>query len=199
VPSDEHAETIAPDCELPRADRDAAWITRELRNGSRDALAEAYDRFAEAIVRDVRRRTGRDEAFALDCLQETMVKLAANPPSCSAEEELGAWLRVVAIRVARTSLVAEARRVRRERAHAVERERSSAADGAAGVRHAAEDEAELQRVLSRLDDDERELLRLRVVHGWSIPAIARWIASEPRRVESRVRRMLARLREGGRA
>ena len=198
MPSDEHAEPVPREREAPRAGRDAAWITRELRTGSRDALAEAYDRFAEAIVRDVRRRTGRDEEFALDCLQETMMRLAANPPSCAADEELGAWLRVVAIRVARSSLVAESRRVRRERAHAAERRRSSAADVAAGVRHAGEAEAELQRVLSRLDDDERELLRLRVVHGWSIPAIARWIASEPRRVESRVRRMLARLREGGR-
>ena len=132
VPSDEHAETIAPDCELPRADRDAARITRELRNGSHDALAEAYDRFAEAIVRDVRRRTGRDEAFALDCLQETMVRLAANPPACSSDGELSAWLRVVAIRVARTALVAESRRVRRERAHAAER-RSAHVDGSAGV------------------------------------------------------------------
>ena len=187
MPSDEHAETIAPDRELPRADRDAAWITRELRNGSHDALAEAYDRFAEAIVRDVRRRTGRDEAFALDCLQETMVRLAANP-----------WLRVAAIRVARTALVAESRRVRRERAHAAER-RSAHVDGSAGERRAEDDEADLDRVLSQLDDDERELLRLRVVQGWSIPAIARWIAMEPRRVESRVRRVLARLRERGRA
>lgn len=198
MPSDEHAETIAPDCELPRADRDAAWITRELRNGSHDALAEAYDRFAEAIVRDVRRRTGRDEAFALDCLQETMVRLAANPPACSSDGELSTWLRVVAIRVARTALVAESRRVRRERAHAAER-RSAHVDGSAGERRAEDDEADLDRVLSQLDDDERELLRLRVVQGWSIPAIARWIAMEPRRVESRVRRVLARLRERGRA
>ena len=189
---------MPPESGMPRADRGAAWITRELRNGSHEALAEAYDRFAEAIVRDVRRRTGRDEAFGLDCLQETMVRLAANPPACATDGELGAWLRVVAIRVARTALVAESRRFRRERAHAAER-RSAHVDGSAGERRAEDDEADLDRVLSQLDDDERELLRLRVVQGWSIPAIARWIAMEPRRVESRVRRVLARLRERGRA
>ena len=189
---------MPPESGMPRADRDAAWITRELRNGSHDALAEAYDRFAGAIVRDVRRWTGRDEAFALDCLQETMVRLAANPPACSSDGELGAWLRVVAIRVARTALVAESRRIRRERAHAVEL-RSANVDGSAGELHAEDVEADLDRVLSQLDGDERELLRLRVVQGWSIPAIARWIAMEPRRVESRVRRVLARLRERGRA
>ena len=189
---------MPPDSGMPRAGRDAAWLTRELRNGSHEALAEAYDRFAESIVRDVRRRTGRDEAFALDCLQETMVRLAANPPTCSSDGELGAWLRVVAIRVGRTALVAESRRIRRERAHAVER-RAALADGSAGERRAVDDEAHLDRVLSQLDDDERELLRLRLAHGWSIPAISRWIAMEPRRVESRVRRVLARLRERGRA
>ena len=70
---------------------------------------------------------------------------------------------------------------------------------AAGERRIEEAQADLDRVLSQLDDDERELLRLRVVQGWSIPAIARWIAMEPRRVESRIRRVLARLRERGRA
>lgn len=190
---------MPPESGMPRADRDQAWITRELRKGSHDALAEAYDRFAGAIVRDVRRWTGRDEAFALDCLQETMVRLAANPPACSSDVELGAWLRVVAIRVARTALVAESRRVRRERAHVAERARSGGVDGTAGERRIEEAQADLDRVLSKLDDDERELLRLRVVQGWSIPAIARWIAMEPRRVESRVRRVLARLRERGRA
>ena len=98
----------------------------------------------------------------------------------------------------RTALVAESRRARRERAHAAER-RSAHVDGSDGERRAEDDEADLDRVLSQLDDDERELLRLRVVQGWSIPAIARWIAMEPRRVESRVRRVLARLRERGRA
>ncbi|MFM8784156.1 MAG: sigma-70 family RNA polymerase sigma factor [Phycisphaerales bacterium] len=196
--SDEHAEPMPHDSGMPRADRDAAWITRELRNGSNDALAEAYDRFAEAIVRDVSRRTGRDEAFALDCLQETMVRLAGSPPACSSDGEFGAWLRVVAIRAVRTALVAESRRVRRECAHAAER-RSASIEGSAGERRAEEDDADLDRVLSQLDEDERELLRLRVVHGWSISAIARWIAMEPRRVEGRVRRMLARLRERGRA
>lgn len=190
---------MPPDSGMPRADRDAAWITRKLRNGSHDALAEAYDRFAEEIVRDVSRQTGRDESFALDCLQETMVRLAGSPPACSSDGELRAWLRVVAIRVARSALVAESRRVRRERAHAAERWRSASIDGSAGERRAEDDDADLDRVLSQLDDDERELLRLRVVHGWSIPAIARWIAMEPRRVEGRVRRMLARLRERGRA
>lgn len=184
---------------MPRTDHGASWITRGIRNGSQDALAKAYDQFAEAIVRDVRRRTGRDEAFALDCLQETMVRLAENAPACSTDGELGAWLRVVAIRVARTALVAESRRARRERAHAAERARSGGVDGTACECRIEEAQADLDRVLSQLDDDERELLRLRVVQGWSIPAIARWIAMEPRRVESRVRRVLARLRERGRA
>lgn len=183
---------------MPRTDQGAAWITRGIRNGSQAALAKAYDQFAEAIVRDVRRRTGRDAAFALDCLQETMVRLAVDPPICSTDGELGAWLRVVAIRVARTALVAESRRARRERAHAAEWARSGGANGTAAERSIEEAQADLDRLLSQLDDDERELLRLWVVQGWSIPAIARWIAMEPRRVESRVRRVLARLRERGR-
>ncbi len=199
MPADEHAARVPDGRASSRPEGFAARVTRELRGGSKAALADVYDRFAETLVRDVRRHTGRDEAFALDCLQETVVRLATNPPLCTTDEELRAWLRVTAIRVARTALLAEARRSRREGAYAAERQRGTEVEGTGHVRRSDDADAELRRALSQLDDHERDLLRLRVLHGWSIPAIAQWIAMEPRRLESRVRRLFERLRERGSA
>jgi RNA polymerase sigma factor (sigma-70 family) len=52
-------------------------------------------------------------------------------------------------------------------------------------------------ILGQLDEDERTLLRLRHVEGMRIRAIARVIGATPQRVESAIRRVMGRLREGG--
>ena len=163
----------------------AARVTRAVRSGSREALAEIYDRCAEDIVRFVRATTRRDESFALDCLQEMFMRLAANPPIVDAHAALVAWMRVTALNVARNTVVAEARRARRESAHP----RTPRPDEAAT--------ASIAEILERLDAEEAELLRMRHVEGMRIAAIARAIGATPSAVESALRRLVARLRTGG--
>jgi len=163
----------------------AARVTRAVRSGSREALAEIYDHCAEDIVRFVRATTRRDESFALDCLQEMFMRLAANPPIVDAHAALVAWMRVTALNVARNTVVAEARRARRESAHP----RTPRPDDAATE--------PIAEILERLDAEEAELLRMRHVEGMRIAAIARAIGATPRAVESALRRLIARLRTGG--
>ena len=173
--------------DAPRESDDewAARVTRAVRSGSREALAEIYDRCAEDIVQFVRRTTRRDESFALDCLQEMFMRLAANPPIVDVHPALLAWMRVTALNVARNAIVAEARRARREWAHP---------RTARSVETAT---APIAEILERLDAEEAELLRMRHIEGMRIAAIARAIGATPSAVESALRRLVARLRTGG--
>jgi len=173
--------------DAPRESDDewAARVTRAVRSGSREALAEIYDRCAEDIVQFVRRTTRRDESFALDCLQEMFMRLAANPPIVDAHAALLAWMHVTALNVARNTVVAEARRAQRESAHTRTPRPYEAAT------------EPIAEILERLDAEEAELLRMRHIEGMRIAAIARAIGATPSAVESALRRLVARLRTGG--
>jgi len=175
---------VSADAPSESDDEWAARVTRAVRSGSREALAEIYDRCAEGIVRFVRGTTQRDESFALDCLQEMFMRLAANPPIVDAHAALLAWMRVTALNVARNTVVAEQRRKRRE-----------GATSARSREPAGLDDAEtLGRILTRLDEDQRALIRLRHVEGMRIKAIASALGATPNAIESALRRIVARLR-----
>jgi RNA polymerase sigma factor (sigma-70 family) len=161
--------------------------TRAGRAGSREALAEIYDRCAEEVVASVERATRRDESFALDCLQEMLMRLAAHPPTVDSHAALMAWMRVAALNVARNMIVSEQRRRRREGAVV------SAPDRGAGY----EGRESLDAILRQLDEDERTLVRLRHVEGMRIKAIAQAIGATPQAIESTIRRAIGRLRQGG--
>jgi RNA polymerase sigma factor (sigma-70 family) len=163
----------------------AARVTRAVRAGSREALAEIYDRCAEDVVASIARITRRDESFALDCLQEMFMRLASNPPVCDTHGSLIAWMQLTALNVARNTLVAETRRARREQS----REHIA--------RTQWHDRDELSSILTRLDTEELELLRLRHIQGMRLRAIAELLGATPRAIESALRRIVARLREGG--
>jgi RNA polymerase sigma factor (sigma-70 family) len=168
----------------------AARVTDALRAGSRAALGEIYDHFATDIARSICRTTKRDESFALDCLQETFMKLASNPPRCETNAQLAAWLQVTALNTALNMFVAERRRNQRETSYAGNQLRTARA-------HEAPPADEILRALTQtLDDAERDLLRLRYATGLSLGAIAHSIGCHPSRIESALRRVVARLREG---
>lgn len=196
------------DSQPDNADAWAARASRAVRAGSREALAEMYDRCADGVVATVRRVTRRDESFALDCMQEMFMRLAANPPVVDTHAALMAWMRLTALNVARNALLSESRRRRRE--DGVRRKEAIAAgeaNGAVGVSaaerahdacgHADDLEVDLESVLAGLDTEERALLRLRHVERMGIASIANAVGASPRAVESALRRLVARLREGG--
>ena len=135
----------------------------------------------------IERVTRRDESFALDCLQEMFMRLAAHPPTVESHAALLAWMRVAALNVARNMIVSEQRRLRREGAVV------GALDRGAG--HGGRES--LDAILRQLDEDERTLVRLRHVEGMRIKAIAQAIGATPQAIESAIRRAMARLREGG--
>lgn len=175
---------MSPDAPNESDDEWAARVTRAVRSGSREALAGIYDRCAQDIVDALQRTTRRDESFALDCLQEMFMRLAANPPIVDAYAALIAWMRVTALNIARNALVAEQRRRHRDGARLVSAQEPSDLD----------DADMLRRMMAQLDEDQRTLLRLRHVEGMRIKAIASAIGSTPHAIESALRRIVARLR-----
>jgi RNA polymerase sigma factor (sigma-70 family) len=118
------------------------------------------------------------------------MKLASNPPRCETNAQLAAWLQVTALNTARNMFVAERRRNQRETSYATSQYRREGA-------HEAPPADEILRALTQtLDDAERDLLRLRYATGLSLGAIAHSIGCHPSRIESALRRVVARLREG---
>jgi RNA polymerase sigma-70 factor (ECF subfamily) len=171
----------------------AARVTRELRGGSREALAEIYDRTAATVAEFVRRATRRDESFALDCLQEMFMRLAASPPAVDTHAALLAWMRVTALNLARNAIVSDERRARREQC--VARHDGRAEAGRARLDRTAADEPELLAWIdAQIDSDERALLRMRFGQGMTAASIAHAVGATPSAVESALRRLFARLR-----
>ena len=186
---------MTADAPSESCDEWAARVTRAVRGGSREALAEIYDRCANDVVTLLERSTRRDESFALDCLQEMFMKLAANPPIVDTHATLLAWMRVTALNVARTAIVAENRRHRRDAAHAAVEVYDEVHDEihveAPATRQA------LAEITRQLDEHERMLLRLRHLEGMRIRSIAVALGATPQAIESALRRIVARLRSGG--
>jgi len=118
------------------------------------------------------------------------MKLASSPPRCETNAQLAAWLQVTALNTARNLLVSERRRNLRETSYATSQHRGE------GAQEAPPADEILQALTQTLDDAERDLLRLRYANGLSIGAIARSIGCHPSRIESAIRRVVARLREG---
>ncbi len=123
------------------------------------------------------------------------MKIAANPPIVDTHATLLAWMRVTALNVARTAIVAENRRQRRDAAHA-------AVEVHDGVHDEVHDEdpatrQALAEITRQLDENEHMLLRLRHVEGMRIRSIAVALGATPQAIESALRRIVARLRSGG--
>ena len=190
---------MTADAPSESCDEWAARVTRAVRGGSREALAEIYDRCANDVVALLERSTRRDESFALDCLQEMFMKLAANPPIVDTHATLLAWMRVTALNVARTVIVAENRRQRRDAAHAAVEVQFEIHDEIHDEIHveAPATRQALAEITRQLDENERMLLRLRHLEGMPIRSIAVALGATPQAIESALRRIVARLRSGG--
>ncbi len=146
----------------------ARLATESLRRGDPAALAEVYDRLAAGVCASVVRATRLSTDFAMDCVHDTMLTLAAKPPRCGSEGELRAWMRTVAINHARTRLVSEVRRSRREAAVAEASDSTSApvAPVAALEQHAQAREA-LALAQSALSREEFAVVDLVLWRGFT--------------------------------
>ncbi|MFO0875168.1 MAG: sigma-70 family RNA polymerase sigma factor [Phycisphaerales bacterium] len=115
------------------AARTIGELTRAIRAGEPAPLAELYrDRFAWALA-VARRRSGRDESFCLDAVQETFLRVVRSLPAIETEAQLEAWLARTIESCVLDALRSEQRRARREARRAGVAPAAPAASAGRGV------------------------------------------------------------------
>jgi RNA polymerase sigma-70 factor (ECF subfamily) len=179
-------------------DRVRSW-TRGIAAGDPAAFAMFYEARFEVVLGLARRCARRDESFALDVVQETMLRVARSIPILDREAELDAWL----FRAVRSSTIdlfrREARRLHRETTWARDRERrADSGHDASTALESDERLAWLDARVAELEDLDRSLIRARFFDGASTAEIGRLFGMTIHAVHGRLRRIVERLRSAAR-
>lgn len=160
-------------------------LTSAIASGSTEAFAVFYELWFDRCLESAMKMTGFDEATALDLVQDTMMKAATQLPRFDEERQLRAWLDRVLLNGARDRIRAETRR----------RKREAGSLGNKLERMPQEELEELDVHLQSLDDQQREILRLRFSLGWSLQKIGNALRlGGPGSIDGRIRRALDQLR-----
>jgi RNA polymerase sigma-70 factor, ECF subfamily len=165
------------------SEREAALL---LRQGDPRGFDLVYERYRGRIFAFLLRLCGQ-RSLAEDLFQETFLQLARRAPGLRADSNLEAWLFTVARNTFRSHTRARANRATDPLETAVAlRSSSQDPERSARVR-------ELERALSELDVDDRELLLLVGVEGMSQADVAEMMGVESATLRKRVTRARARL------
>lgn len=178
---------------MTRSDQE---LLDQVRDGDREALAELVERHAPAVYRFAARMC-RQPDDAKDVLQETLLSAARGLGEFRGDAALTTWFFAVArsfcIKHRRTSKFAPSETLSLEHS----REASQVAD-----RQLAPDEIVagrelgrgLERAISALDAEQREVLLLRDVEGLSAQEVAEVVGASVGAVKSRLHRARAAVR-----
>lgn len=180
------------------ADAWASRVSAGVAAGSREALAALYDATFDDLYLAVRSFTKRDESFLLDCVHDAMMRVARRLRTIDTKEGLDAWLRSTVLGAALDRLRGERAAARRER-RSVDGKTSASETSVEVDAGAGQDLADIERELARLASlghDDRSLLTLRFVRGLTLEQLANHFGWTPKAIDSRIRRLIARLRPG---
>ncbi len=172
---------------------DTPHLTRAVAGGDREAFGVFYDRWFDWSYARVRKATGRDEEFCLDVVHDAMLKVIRSMTTMPNRAVLNAWLSRVLLNTARDRIKVDARRARRERAHAEGRARVDAPAHAGSARR--DELAALDRELGALDEALAGLVTARVALGMTLERAGALFGLGTGSTDRRVRKALAALRE----
>lgn len=183
--------------------RAAAWC-RGIRGGDPDALSEFYRHWFDRSVAIVRSRTGRDESFALDVVQDAMIRVARSMPQLESQDDMSRWMIRVLTTCALDRLKSEAREAARraERVkgvHGSHPHATSAAserDESISAQALADSMEVLQRHLAELKPDQRAAISLRFWFGRSLAVIGRAFSTSEDAAHGNFRASIRVLRRG---
>lgn len=162
-------------------------LTSAIASGDSEAFARFYRQWFDVMYAEARKATKRDEAFCLDVVQDSMMKVIRRVPAIDSEAALAVWLRRVVQSCAYDALRREVRRGRRERSAG-----SSPRHAASGV-----DQEQLEwlaQELSSLDDESARLIHLRHRLGWTLAKIGAAVGLSTGAVDGRLARAMRLLR-----
>ncbi len=184
-------EHLIPGSAVSQADEAARLLTRGVARGQSEAVAAFYEQWFDFALRLARRASARDESFALDIVQDVMIKAARSMPELDSHAAIERWLTRVVCNAAVDQLRSEQRRRRRE----------------ACVEHRAPlgvdtDVSEWVHVqLSRLREEDAALVRLRYSGAMKLRAVGQAMNLSADAVRARLRGAMGALRrragEGG--
>ncbi|MBK7642450.1 MAG: RNA polymerase sigma factor [Planctomycetes bacterium] len=151
-------------------------LLRQWKAGQQPAFAELVQRHQSALLRHARAILGAGSPYE-DVVQDVFLKLAESPPDLTAEAlgdperervQLLSWLHKVTRNACMDTIRSDTRRKRRE--HAVAS--SEAADGGHASIEERDTRALVERELTKLPVDQREVLALRLMGERSYKEIA---------------------------
>lgn len=179
-------------------DAAAQRLSDGIARGDPTALAELYETRFDWMLDLVMRTTRRDESFALDCAQDAWMRVARGPVRCASAASLDAWLRRVALTAALDRVRSDAARRAREFevGDRARRQTAEFVDEVEGTLESIDSVKEaLSLALERCGSDDRALLLMRFRAGMTLGQIAAACGLGAAAVDSRLRRLLASMRE----
>jgi RNA polymerase sigma factor (sigma-70 family) len=176
----------SPSRESGCAPSETAALTAGMARGDPAAIERFYRGHFDRLYREARRSTGRDEAFCLDVVQESVLRIVRTVRPVADEARLAAWLKLVVRTTAYDMLRREERRQRHESA-------------AKPLRHhkLVEDEprlAWLRRRIASLDPKMVRMIELRFARRWTLARIGSLFGLSAGSIDGRLRRALEHLR-----
>ncbi|MGD9690475.1 MAG: RNA polymerase sigma factor [Phycisphaerales bacterium] len=175
--------------EAERGDAWAASVSEGVRAGDHGALEALYEEWFDRALALALSWTRRDEAHALDVVQDAMIRAIRSLRRVESRTALDAWMTSVVRSAAIDALRRESRRLRRERARAPRA--PEAVDG-------PELRDELHAVdaaLRELGPADSSLLRERFLGGRTLREAAESLGTTIGVAQGRIRRALAHVRD----
>lgn len=167
---------------------DVARLTAAMARGEATAIEAFYRAYFAQLYAEARHVTRRDEAFCLDVVQDSVLRILRTVRPVESKAQFAAWLKLVVRTTAYDLLRSERRRKVREQC-------------AAGNRHTSHADAEqlqwLQEKLREIDPRIAELIELRFTQRWTLARIADRMGLTTAMVDGRLRRTLGKLRAAG--
>jgi RNA polymerase sigma factor (sigma-70 family) len=161
--------------------------TSAIASGDADAMSAFYERWFDFVFAEARQLSRRDEAFCLDMVQDTMMRVIRSMKTLENEAAVIQWLRKTVRSCCIDRVRRELRQAKRERALADgqrDAEPSAQADHIAWLAH----ELEL------LNPEAANLLHMRFGLGWTLQRIGTAIGVKTGAVDGRINRILTALR-----
>jgi RNA polymerase sigma-70 factor (ECF subfamily) len=168
-------------------------LTRGMARGDEAAFREFYDAYFDRLLRYLLVVTRGDEEAAREALQLALLRVARHVKPFDAEEKLWSWLTVLA----RSARADEARKQRRYFAFLERFTRHAEVENSGGDDGAPDQRLRelLERGVSSLPPDERELLTQKYSLRRSVREIADARQATEKAVESRLSRVRRKLKD----